>query len=498
MRECLTGEFVDFQNFVPIEGIDRHQNTHGLGFGRIISYDAEVCGDEVKLIADFERVRDYSEITKLYELCIILIKNPESCFDGYSIKSLTSKDITPSIYGDNKEHTFEGCYLADEDGEDDAIFTFENPNGKDDIIYDLYITVDLSDNPTLADFVRQNPWENFDVTYFLDESMTQPVYEVVPTDIKLHEENSEMEPDPYMGEYNCYDIHEPYLEIQKNEDNTYEIQIDIFRLLLLDDCVGHATAEGIAFSTTKYTDTEMTGLITLEGKDEDEDVYTYIEVDLEGLVYPYDYLEAHDPRVQQLIDNGWKSGFNSTIFINGLIGYYPVSSNQGKLRSYYKDEEFIIDKNIGKGLFQSEQLAVVQDNIRKMLMEIVRTKGENAMEYQEYFSDQAMLENIQTFMVNEIEEDWQILDGFYLTAYSGNTNILYWGEEDRKRLTETDTHYNMGFSFYADYRAMGCNEDEEEAEVLIDCSISKETGLIDELVIEKAYMEKSFFEIMRF
>ena len=56
----------------------------------------------------------------------------------------------------------------------------------------------------------------------------------------------------------------------------------------------------------------------------------------------------------------------------------------------------------------------------------------------------------------------------------------------------------MDSTFYADYRAMGCSEDEEEASVLIDCSISKETGLIDELVIEKSYMEKSFFEIMRF
>ena len=365
---------------------------------------------------------------------------------------------------------------------------------------------------------------------------TQSIVSVIP-------ENSEMELDPYVGEYNSYDINKPNLEIHKNEDGTYKVQIDIYRLLSLDDCVGNATDGGIAFSTTEYTDTEMTGIITLEGKDEDgftiakvtftsenfnnyscineyeyykvsdipdiyeydsnegdedEDVYTYVEVDLEGLIYPYDYLEADDPRVQQLINNGWESGFDSTIFIDGLVGYSPVSSVYGGLRSYYKDEEFIIDENIGKGLFQSEQLAVVQDNIRKMLMEIVRAKGENVMEYQEYFSDQAMLENIQTFMYNEIEEDWQILDVFYLTTYSGNTNILYWGEEDRKRLTETDTHYNMGFSFYADYRAMGCNEDEEEAEVLIDCSISKETGLIDELVIEKAYMEKSFFETSRF
>lgn len=360
-------------------------------------------------------------------------------------------------------------------------------------------------------------------------------------------ENSEKELDPYVGEYNSYDINEPDLEIQKNEDGTYKIQIGIYRLLFLDKCMGYATESGIEFSTTECNDTEINGIITLNGEDEDgfkvakvtftseyfrnyssineyeyykvsdiPDIYeydsyegddededsleddTYVEVDLEGLVYPYDYLEADDPRVQQLMRNWDEDYFRCEIFINGLVGYTPESSISGGLTYFYKDEEFIIDENIGKGLFQSEQLAVVQDNIRKMLMEIVRVKGENAMEYQEYFSDQAMLENIQTFMNNEIEDDWQILDGFYLTAYSGNTNILSWGEENRKTLTDTDTHYNMGFSFYADYRAMGCNEDEEEAAVHINCSISKETGLIDELVIEKSYMEKSFFEIMRF
>lgn len=69
--------------------------------------------------------------------------------------------------------------------------------------------------------------------------------------------------DAYEGEYNDYDNDEPNLEIKKNDDGTYQIQIGIFRLIQLDDCVGNATDEGIQFSTT-FSDNEISGIITLE------------------------------------------------------------------------------------------------------------------------------------------------------------------------------------------------------------------------------------------
>ena len=188
MQYSLTNEFVDFKNIVPEEGIDYYDSSSGYSHGDIISYDAQVSEDETKLTAEFEIVQDYSQIRTLYELNIILVRNPESCFDGYSIKSLTSKDITPVVYGDNKEHAIIGFNL-DAEEENSGKFIFENFGGKDSVVYGTHITIDLSNNPTLADFVRENPGEEFDITYLCDDSMTEPVYEVVPMDIKIHVES---------------------------------------------------------------------------------------------------------------------------------------------------------------------------------------------------------------------------------------------------------------------------------------------------------------------
>lgn len=96
IQQSLTDQMIDMENHVPTEGIDINQTASGLGFGNIISYETDVLGEEVHLVAEFERGTDEFHPTKLYELDIVLIQNPESCFDGYSIKSLTLKEITPS------------------------------------------------------------------------------------------------------------------------------------------------------------------------------------------------------------------------------------------------------------------------------------------------------------------------------------------------------------------------------------------------------------------
>lgn len=62
----------------------------------------------------------------------------------------------------------------------------------------------------------------------------------------------------YVGEYNSYSIDEPNLEIQRNKDGTYTIQIYIFRLIFLSRCVGEYTDEGIVFTTDEYAK-EYTG-----------------------------------------------------------------------------------------------------------------------------------------------------------------------------------------------------------------------------------------------
>ena len=69
--------------------------------------------------------------------------------------------------------------------------------------------------------------------------------------------------DSYVGEYNSYDTDEPNLEIQKNWDGSYLVQIGMFRLAQLDDCEGKWTEQGLEFSTDEYGK-DFSGIITLE------------------------------------------------------------------------------------------------------------------------------------------------------------------------------------------------------------------------------------------
>lgn len=73
-----------------------------------------------------------------------------------------------------------------------------------------------------------------------------------------------VENDRYVGQYND-DVGKPNLVIQKQEDETYAIQIGIFRSAYLDDGVGELMENGIVFSATTLNGGELTGTITLEG-----------------------------------------------------------------------------------------------------------------------------------------------------------------------------------------------------------------------------------------
>ena len=70
----------------------------------------------------------------------------------------------------------------------------------------------------------------------------------------------------YEGTYLDYSVNEPALEIKKNSDGTYQVQIDLFRLYSLDG-VGKETENGLEFTTTEPGpgETKMNGVITLEG-----------------------------------------------------------------------------------------------------------------------------------------------------------------------------------------------------------------------------------------
>lgn len=100
IQYSLTNEFIDFKDSIPEEGLDSYEDSSGFWFGKIIFYEAEPEGEKVKLTAEFERGMDGWENMRRCELDIVLIKNPKSCFDGYSIEALTSKDITTAEASD--------------------------------------------------------------------------------------------------------------------------------------------------------------------------------------------------------------------------------------------------------------------------------------------------------------------------------------------------------------------------------------------------------------
>lgn len=223
-----------------------------------------------------------------------------------------------------------------------------------------------------------------------------------------------------------------------------------------------------------------------------------------GECFPYDYYEADEPWVIAEVEEG-KEFIGSLLPIRGLIGYSPESYRPGGIHGYRKDREVIIGENVGKGLFQSERLAVVREEIKNMFIDIIRGRGEGAEEYLEYFASPALLEEARIFLETELEEDWILLQAPFLDEYAGNTDEIVWdfymGDDGIyewvMQPAETETHYYFSYSFDADYRAMGYGEFDRAIGFCFRCSISKETGLIDELNITYGYGDRQGLETLR-
>ena len=136
----------------------------------------------------------------------------------------------------------------------------------------------------------------------------------------------------YEGEYNSYDINEPALEIKKNDDETYQIQMDLFRLWGFYDGAGKITEEGLEFTATGPRGNEMNGIIKL---DEDIAVVTIFGqewLDFAGLSEYKFYKTSDVPNIDDFPENQQESdmqdaadtGMEATAdglldsFINGL------------------------------------------------------------------------------------------------------------------------------------------------------------------------------------
>lgn len=131
--------------------------------------------------------------------------------------------------------------------------TSETENTQSDDAFDSAntdsINGDTGDSPSVSNEVSKTQNDNIGSTEGHEEEPSQ---------------TDEAKPDLYEGEYSDYDVNEPALEIKKNNDETYQIQVKIIRLFYLDDGVGKLTEKGLEFEATGPNGNKVNGVIKLE------------------------------------------------------------------------------------------------------------------------------------------------------------------------------------------------------------------------------------------
>ena len=187
IQYSLTNEKIDFSDCVEKE-VDTQDATSGMNFGNIINYEYESHDEEIVLSADMQLQSDGTNNVKEKKVTVYLIKNPYSCFDGYSIKQLVSEDVTENIKGDGEEHTF---YASDTGAEEENVFALEFLYAEDNLQYGHFVYVDLSENKKLAECIRNNSGSDFKVTYILNDTQDDVIEGVTPTEIVVHTETTD-------------------------------------------------------------------------------------------------------------------------------------------------------------------------------------------------------------------------------------------------------------------------------------------------------------------
>ncbi|MCM1090984.1 MAG: hypothetical protein NC092_02560 [Butyrivibrio sp.] len=183
IQYSLTNTYVDFSS--EIDGfIDSRDASSPLNSSRITGYDYEYTDDGVRIVADREVAITGSSAVYDYKTTIELVKNPYSCFDGYSVISISSEMAPPEHEPDNSTHIFYGDDMM---YEKDGVFVFECPSSDDGFGFTHFVDVDMTELPELAEFVRENAGKRFKVTYIWSEGDSKAISRVVPTDIELAE-----------------------------------------------------------------------------------------------------------------------------------------------------------------------------------------------------------------------------------------------------------------------------------------------------------------------
>ena len=102
----------------------------------------------------------------------------------------------------------------------------------------------------------------------IDDVTERQTKEVQTRETDTSEEEStevdDIEGKIYIGEYLDYDYEEPSLEIEKEDDGEYIIQITIAHLATFYDGIGELTEDGMYFTATDPAGNPISAIITVE------------------------------------------------------------------------------------------------------------------------------------------------------------------------------------------------------------------------------------------
>lgn len=133
--------------------------------------------------ADFEVGYDGTASAQKRELTVELVKNPYSCFDGYSVVSISTEVImTSCAMQEGSTYVF---YGTDTMEEDQGVFPFEFAHSEGDLLYGHFVYVDMTQAPELAEFVKENAGGDFKITFIWNGEEMERIERVMPVDITL-------------------------------------------------------------------------------------------------------------------------------------------------------------------------------------------------------------------------------------------------------------------------------------------------------------------------
>lgn len=140
----------------------------------------------------------------------------------------------------------------------------------------------------------------------------------------------------YEGTYLDYSVNEPALEIKKNSDGTYQVQIDLFRLYLLDDGIGKETENGLEFTATGPGpgETKVNGVITLEGSIATVTILGQEWLDFAGLS-EYKFYRTFDVPDDTDVEKTAEELFD--LFINGSVNAADSSGSEFSINDLDQD-----------------------------------------------------------------------------------------------------------------------------------------------------------------